>query len=72
MKQNGILTVPIAEHRGLSDRTGIPITNPSHSSHVLDTGLEINPKKFKIINSNIYVNLRKSNSILIHKFKTFS
>ena len=62
----------IAEHRGLSARTGIPVLNPSHSnirSHVLDTGHEINPKNFKIIHSNTSANLRVSESILIHRFK---
>ena len=45
----GHIKTRIAEHNGLSARTGIPIFNPSHSnirSHVLDTWHEINPNFF--------------------------
>ena len=62
----------IAEHRGLSPRTGYPLTNPSHSSirtHAETTGHEIKTSNFKIVLSTNSQNLKIAESIIIRKHK---
>ena len=64
------LKTRIAEHKGLSNRTGKPITNPSHSSirdHSLETGHELNSQNFKIIFRCNSLDLKISESILINQ-----
>ena len=64
------ITTRIAEHKGLSARTGKPVTNPLNSSirdHSLETGHEINNSNFSIIFSSNSQNLRVAESILINK-----
>ena len=66
------LRTRIAEHRGLSYRTGVPLTSPPHSSirdHAFSTGHDISTNNFKVIFSTTSQNLRTSESILINKFK---
>ena len=48
------LKTRIAEHKGLSPRTGKPVSNPLHSNireHCLETGHHFKEENFKIINS---------------------
>ena len=63
------LKTRIAEHKGLSNRTGKPITNPSHSSirdHSISTNHDINSECFKIVFRCDRSNLKISESILIN------
>ena len=60
----------ISEHKGLSARTGKPVTNPLNSSirdHSLETGHEISNSNFSIVFSTDPQNLRVSESILINQ-----
>ena len=64
------MSTRIAEHKGLSARTGKPVTNPLNSSirdHALETGHEINNSNFSIVFSTKSQNLRVSESLLINK-----
>ena len=64
------ITTRIAEHRGLSARTGKPVTNPLNSSirdHALETGHEISNSNFSIVFSSNSQNLRVAESILINQ-----
>ena len=63
------LRTRIAEHRGLSYRTGVPLTSPPHSSirdHAFSTGHDISTNNFKVIFSKTSQNLRIYE---INKFK---
>ena len=64
----------IAEHRGLSSRTGIPITNPSHSNirnHAMEKSHEINSDNFSILfkSTNKGVDVKIAESLYILKDK---
>ena len=66
------LKTRIAEHKGLSSRTGLPLSNPSHSSirdHALETGHDIINTNFNIIFQSSPCDTKTSESILIHKYK---
>lgn len=63
------LKTRIAEHKGLSNRTGKPITNPSHSNirdHSISTGHDLSSDFFKIIFKCNSSDLKISESILIN------
>ena len=60
----------IAEHKGLSVRTGKPVTNPLNSSirdHSIQTGHELFNSNFSIVFSTNVQNLRISESIIINR-----
>ena len=61
----------VAEHRGVSPRTGLPARNPNSNiyKHFLDTGHRINQNSFKVIFSQQNSNLKLIESILIHQKK---
>ena len=64
------ISTRIAEHKGLSVRTGKPVTNPLNSSirnHSLETGHDIPNSSFSIVFSTNSHNLRVSESILINQ-----
>ena len=66
------LKTRIAEHKGLSNRTGNPLLNPPHSSirdHALNSGHEIPTDNFKIIFKSKPFETKIAESILIHKYK---
>ena len=66
------LKTRVAEHRGLSARTGNPLSNPSFSSirdHALSTGHDIETSNFNILYKTHVNNLKVSESVLIHKDK---
>ena len=66
------LKARIAEHRGISARTGHPFLNPPNSNiynHFLSTGHEVLPNNFKISFSTDSHNLKISESIFINKIK---
>ena len=61
----------IADHKGISIRTGQPYTNPSNSSiryHALEAGHDINIDSFNICHMTDKTSLKESESILIRKF----
>ena len=61
----------VAEHRGISSRTGRPLMNSPNSnifSHYLSSGHEIQSSDFKIL-FNGQVNLKIAESLFIHKSK---
>ena len=63
------LKTRVAEHRGLSARTGQPLSQPPHSSirdHAVTAGHDIKPSDFSIAFSTSRQNLHVSESILIH------
>ena len=65
------LLARIADHKGISIRTGQPFTTPSNSSirdHALKAGHDINIDDFKICHMTDKTSLKISESILIHKF----
>ena len=60
----------IAEHKGLSVRTGKPVTKPLNSSirdHSIQTGHDLLNSNFTIAFSTNSCNLKKSESILIQQ-----
>ena len=62
----------VAEHRGISSRTGRPLMNSPNSniySHYLSSGHDIQPSGFKILFSGGGVDLKISESLFIHKSK---
>ena len=62
----------VAEHRGISSRTGLPFVNASKSniySHFLRTSHDILPDNFSIIQSAKDYELKTAESIAIHKLK---
>ena len=64
------LRTRIAEHRGLSARTGQPVTRPLHSSirdHALASGHDINTDDFQVVFATNTVKLRIAESIIIHE-----
>ena len=64
------LKTRIAEHKGLSNRTNKPLSNPSHSSirdHVIETGHDMNSNSFKIVFKCNKYDLKTSESIIIYK-----
>ena len=63
------LKTRIAEHRGLSARTGQPLSRPPYSSirdHSVTTGHELKTDSFTVAFTTNSINLRVSESILIH------
>ena len=65
------LKTRIAEHLGLSARTGQPVLNPSHSSirdHSMETNHDINRDDFKIIFKTNHPDLKLAESILINRY----
>ncbi|NJL51449.1 MAG: hypothetical protein HC930_03135 [Hydrococcus sp. SU_1_0] len=63
-------TTRIAEHRGLSSRTGLVVQNPLHSSirdHSQKSDHPIHVNDFKILSSCERQNLKLLESILIHR-----
>ena len=65
------LLARIADHKGISIRTGQPFTTPSYSSirdHALKAGHDINIDNFKICHMTDKTSLKISESILIRKF----
>ena len=65
------LCTRVAEHRGVSPRTGLPtrIPNSNIYKHFLDTGHQIRSSSFEIIFSQQDSNLKLMESILIHQLK---
>ena len=66
------LKTRVAEHKGLSNRTGNPLLNPPHSSirdHALSSGHDILSDNFKIVFKSNSFDIKLSESILIHKNK---
>ena len=64
------LSTRIAEHRGLSSRTGMPVSKPLNSSirdHAMSSNHDISSSNFSVIFSCSEFNLRVSESILISK-----
>ena len=62
------LSTRIAEHRGLSVRTGMPVLNPLNSSirdHAIFSNHDISTNRFSIVFSYNSYNLRTSESIII-------
>ena len=62
----------VAEHRGISSRTGNPLASSNKSnvfSHYLETGHEILPDDFQIIQTTNAYDLKTAESISIHRFK---
>ena len=61
----------VAEHRGVSSRTELPLKNPKSNiySHFLETVHLIQTKNFAILQTNQNFDLKISESIAIHKFK---
>ena len=61
----------VAEHRGVSPRTGLPVSNPKSNiyQHFLDTGHVVSPTAFEVLFSNPGYNLKLIESIFIHKNK---
>ena len=61
----------VAEHRGISSRTGRPLINSPNSnifSHYLSSGHDIQSSNFKILFSG-GAGVKIAESLLIHKFK---
>ena len=61
----------VAEHRGISSRTGKLLLNPPNSnilSHYIDSGHDIHDSDFKILCKN-FSGLKIAESILIHQQK---
>ena len=66
------LKTSIAEHRGLSNRTGLPISNPPNSTirdHALKFNHTIDFSNFKIIHSCRPFDIKIAESILIDRHK---
>ena len=67
------LRLRIAEHEGVSPRTGHKITRPSHSSirsHCIDLKHDFNADNFKVIRqANYSSDSRIIEALLIHKLK---
>ena len=66
------LKTRIAEHKGLSPRTNLPLCNPNHSSirdHALETNHGIDNCNFQIVFETSSFDTKISESILIHKFE---
>ena len=61
----------VAEHMGISPRTGLPVTHPKSNifSHFTDTGHRISETSFKTIISSQNSNLKLLESICIHQLK---
>ena len=59
----------IAEHRGVSPRTGLPCINPKSNiyKHFLDSGHIVSPTAFSILHSENTSSLKVIESIYIHK-----
>ena len=65
------LRTRISEHRGLSPRSGLPVSSKNNSNiyaHYIDTGHDILPSQFEIVgNQDFY--LKIAESLIIHKTK---
>ena len=66
------LKTRVAEHRGVSPRTGVTYKSPVCSNvrdHAVVTGHDINFENFTVLHRTDSYNLRLAESILIHKLK---
>ena len=72
-KTTRILAIRIAEHKGVSHRSGLKITHPSHSpirNHCIESGHEFLNENFKILlKANHAGDTKIFESLLIHQLK---